>query len=218
MVATATPHTNAATPIAPAIQERLRDDRLVTVTSPVREWVRRLSYRPPIVTRRPAASLRWCMARSCLRLVREHFLSGPGRARLPPLGVVPACALACCGSRAGPLLRALRALPVALDRGERLRHSERTGGNRADPQQAKGSTHVHRLSPLSRGDSRGPKPTCQLWLVVDRPDQKAQWVKLTGLFPTKDGDGFTGQLLSHISAPPGSRLLALPPKEHQAAT
>ena len=72
--------------------------------------------------------------------------------------------------------------------------------------------------PSSPETPKGPKPTYQLWLVLDRPEQKAQWVKLTGLFPTKDGDGFTGQLLPHVSVPPGSRLVVLPPKEDQAAT
>jgi hypothetical protein len=64
--------------------------------------------------------------------------------------------------------------------------------------------------------TKGSKPGYQLWLVVDQGEKKSRWVKLTGLWPTKDGDGLTGQLQSHVTVPPGSRLVILPAKQDDA--
>lgn len=56
-------------------------------------------------------------------------------------------------------------------------------------------------------------PDFQLWLVIDQGAHKnARWIKLTGLWATKDGEGLTGQLQPHMIVPAGSRLVIMPPK------
>lgn len=57
-----------------------------------------------------------------------------------------------------------------------------------------------------------------LWLVIDQGEKKkSRWIKLTGLWATKDGEGLAGQLQPHMIVPPGARLVIMPPKADDAA-
>lgn len=68
--------------------------------------------------------------------------------------------------------------------------------------------HINKTQAL-----KGNQPELNLWLVIDQGDKKkARWIKLTGLWKTKDGNGYAGQLQSHMTVPPGSRLVLMPPK------
>ncbi len=75
------------------------------------------------------------------------------------------------------------------------------------------NTHL----PPTTESASSSKPTHQLWLVLDQRDKKARWIKLTGLWPTKDGEGLTGQLQPHMIVPAGARLVILPPKAEDGA-
>ncbi len=77
-----------------------------------------------------------------------------------------------------------------------------------------------KITPSPQGSgavTKGPKPDFQLWLVLDQGDKKARWIKLSGLWPTKDGEGLTGQLQPHMIVPAGARLVILPPKADDVA-
>jgi hypothetical protein len=47
-------------------------------------------------------------------------------------------------------------------------------------------------------------PDFNFWLVIDQGDKKkSRWIKLTGLWATKDGEGLAGKLEPHMIVPAG---------------
>ena len=59
------------------------------------------------------------------------------------------------------------------------------------------------------GTAQGTRPNFRVWLVQDTPDGQAQWTELSGLWPTKSGNGYKGNLRVPVNAATG-RLVVLP--------
>jgi hypothetical protein len=57
--------------------------------------------------------------------------------------------------------------------------------------------------------STGSRPKFRAWLVQDTPEGEAHWTELSGLWPTKSGKGFKGNLTTPLAATEG-RLVILP--------
>jgi hypothetical protein len=57
--------------------------------------------------------------------------------------------------------------------------------------------------------SAGSRPKFRAWLVQDTPEGEAHWTELSGLWPTKSGKGFKGNLTTPLAATEG-RLVILP--------
>lgn len=57
--------------------------------------------------------------------------------------------------------------------------------------------------------STGLRPKFRAWLVQDTPEGEAHWTELSGLWPTKSGKGFKGNLTTPLAATEG-RLVILP--------
>lgn len=55
----------------------------------------------------------------------------------------------------------------------------------------------------------GSRPKFRAWLVQDTPEGEAHWTELSGLWPTKSGKGFKGNLTTPLAATEG-RLVILP--------
>jgi len=55
----------------------------------------------------------------------------------------------------------------------------------------------------------GTRPKFRAWLVQDTPEGEAHWTELSGLWPTKSGKAFKGNLRTPIAATEG-RLVILP--------
>jgi len=53
------------------------------------------------------------------------------------------------------------------------------------------------------------RPSFRAWLVQDTPEGEARWTELSGLWPTKSGAGFKGNLRTPVSATAG-RIVILP--------
>jgi hypothetical protein len=64
-------------------------------------------------------------------------------------------------------------------------------------------------NPPTGDKPKGRKPDYQLYAVSNDGDD-AHWISLTGLWPTKNGHGWTGVLPDHISIVPGTRLVISP--------
>ena len=57
--------------------------------------------------------------------------------------------------------------------------------------------------------STGSRPKFRAWLVQDMPEGEAHWTELSGLWPTKSGKGFKGNLVTPLAATEG-RFVILP--------
>lgn len=55
----------------------------------------------------------------------------------------------------------------------------------------------------------GSRPKFRAWLVQDAPEGEAHWTELSGLWRTKSGKGFKGNLTTPLAATEG-RLVILP--------
>lgn len=65
---------------------------------------------------------------------------------------------------------------------------------------------------------KGPKPTHRLWMVID-PEQegkRAEWKEIIGLWPTSQGEGFSGAVKAGFFIPPGARVVVQRVKEEGA--
>lgn len=58
---------------------------------------------------------------------------------------------------------------------------------------------------------RGSRPQFRAWLVQDTPNGEAHWTELSGLWPTKSGNGYKGNLQIPVNAATG-RIVILPAK------
>lgn len=63
--------------------------------------------------------------------------------------------------------------------------------------------------PNDQTKSTGSRPKFRAWLVQDTPEGEAHWTELSGLWPTKSGKGFKGNLTTPLAATEG-RLVILP--------
>lgn len=80
-------------------------------------------------------------------------------------------------------------------------------------------------APLPRSETAETKvpnpPAYRLWLVCDRSDgAKPDWIDLSGLWPTKDGNGLVGQVnraVPIVDSRLTGRLVILPEKDRAAS-
>ena len=54
---------------------------------------------------------------------------------------------------------------------------------------------------------KGRQPTHRLWMVEDQDQAEASWTEIAPLWPTKNGNGFTGRLDRSNVFPAGARLV-----------
>jgi hypothetical protein len=58
---------------------------------------------------------------------------------------------------------------------------------------------------------QGSRPLYRVYLVEDQPEGNPKWTELSGLWPTKTGTGFKGNLKTPIAAT-GGRIIVMPVK------
>lgn len=61
----------------------------------------------------------------------------------------------------------------------------------------------------SKPQGKGQPPAFRAWLVQDRDGDEPLWIELAGLWPTKSGKGFTGNLKTPMAATTG-RIVITP--------